>query len=360
MMLRAAIGAALLAGVGLATTAAGQTRVLIPGGVLRGTVTDTTGGAGLSYALVTVVRLDRRSFANERGAFAIAGLKPGPERLRVQQIGYAPLELNLMLVDPGKDAAAVDQLIITLGARVQVLPDLVVTAADIRTYRQPESCVAPANALTGGSAQLVIDQAVTNADRIVALEQDYPFIVTFEHVREARDSTDAVVGRWVDTIPLNPAHRAWYRRGAVLPRPPLFRPQEAHYFTMGDLARVEFQRAHCVWYIGTDSTEAGPVHRLVFEPAPGVKSADWAGMLQFDRESFQLARSDAWLVQVGSRAEIRMARCAVRYGGDVPTIIHERIALCQTDLGRPDGVTSRDVYRVLSTRFLGQRPGENR
>ncbi len=129
---------------------------------------------------------------------------------------------------------------------------------------------------------------------------------------------------------------------------------------MGDLAREEFQRAHCVWYVGTDSTEAGRVHRLAFEPAPGIKSADWAGMLQFDRESFQLVRSDAWLVQVGRRAEIRDARCAVRYRGDVPTIIHERLAFCLTNLGRPDGITSRDVYRVLGTRFLGQRPGDIR
>ena len=103
-----------------------------------------------------------------------------------------------------------------VGAKVQVLPELNVTAgAGFRTYRQPKQCVAPANALTGANAQLVIDQAVTNADRIVALERGYPFIVRFEHVREAYDSEDQLLARWIDTIAINPARRAGYRRGRL-------------------------------------------------------------------------------------------------------------------------------------------------
>lgn len=342
------------------SNAAAQARIAIPGGVLRGSITDSVRQSGLSYALVSVVGADRRTFASDRGGFAITGLKPGLDRIRVQQIGYAPVEIGVLLVDPGRDPDAAPQLTISLGARVQVLPELNVTAMGLRTYQQPKRCVAPPRAIGGPAARLVIDQAVTNADRILALELGYPFIVTFEHVREAYDAEDRLVAQWIDTIALNPARRAGYWRGAVLGRGRRDEPADAVYFTMGDLARTEFQRAHCLWYLGVDSTETGRIHRVEFEPAPDVKTADWAGSLQFDWESFQLVRSDARLVRADRRAAIQSAQCAVSYGGEIPTIVHEQVALCLADPGRPGALTSRDVYRAIATRFLGVRPGDQR
>ena len=347
-------------GLVLVSSAGAQTRVVIPGGTLRGAITNDVGQAGLSYALVTVLGADRRAFANEQGRFLITGLKPGADRVRVQQIGYAPVEIDVVLVGPGSEPAASDQLVIPPGAKIQVLPDLIVTAdAGLRRYLQPLGCVAPTGAITDGTAQLVVDQAVTNADRILAVEQGYPFIVTFEHVREAYDSAERLRARWIDTIAINPAKRGGYRRGQVLAQARLWAPLDAVYFTMGDVARKEFQRAHCAWYMGTDSTDAGRTHRIDFEPAPGVKTADWAGSLQFDRETFQLVRSDARLVQVDPDDDrLQSALCAVRYGGEIPTIVHEQLALCLTSTGRSATATSRDIYRVIATRWLGIRPGD--
>lgn len=359
-MIRWIKGAIGLCWLGLASTGTAQVRVAIPRGVLRGVATDSVRQAGLSYALVTVVDADRRTFADAGGGFVITGLKPGPDRVRVQQIGYAPVEIDVSLVDPGRDPTASVQLTIALGTRVQILPELTVTAdRNVRTYRQPKECVTPAGAIGGAAGRLVVDQAVTNADRILAVELDYPFIVTFEHIREAYDSTERMVGRWIDTIPLNPAKRMKYRRGRVIGRDRLGRLSDAVYFTMGDLGQEEFQRAHCLWYVGVDSTDAGRVHRIAFEPAPGVRTVDWAGTLQFDRDSYHLVRSDAWLVSVRGEPDlVRSARCAVRYGGEIPTIIHEQVALCLTDTDGSGTASSRDIYRVIATRFLDRRPGE--
>ncbi|MFN0181523.1 MAG: carboxypeptidase-like regulatory domain-containing protein [Gemmatimonadales bacterium] len=339
----------------------------IPDGVLRGTISDTSRQAPLSYALVTVVGADRRVFANEAGRFAIAGLGAGPDRIRIQQIGYAPVEIGVVLVARAADSSVVDQLVVAMGARVQVLPDLIVTAdAGRRTYRQPKGCRAPTWAIVGAGAQLVVDQAVTNADRIRAVERDYPIEVDFEHLRELLDSADRVLRRWVDTVAMNPARRSGYRRGKVLPvvrRYPLARPQprDAVYFTAGDLARDEFQGSHCVWYRGPDSTDLGLVYRLDFEPAPGIKTADWAGSLQFDRETFQLVRSDAWLVGADPRRHaIGAARCAVRYGGEIPTIVHEQVARCYADPRLPGSPITHDAYRAIATRFLRAKPGDPR
>lgn len=46
-------------------------------------------------------------------------------------------------------------------------------------------------------------------------------------------------------------------------------------------------------------------------------------------------------------------------GGEIPTIIHEQLALCLTDTGGSGTATSRDVYRVIATRWLGPRPGDH-
>jgi hypothetical protein len=319
----------------------------------------------LSYALVTVIGADRRVFANEAGRFAIAGLGAGADRIRIQQIGYAPVEIGVVLISRTSDSTASDQLAVAMGARVQVLPDLVVTTdAGRRTYRQPKGCVTPTWAIVGAGAQLVVDQAVTNADRILAVERDYPIVVGFEHVRELIDSADRILRRWVDTTEMNPARRPGYRRGKVLPvvrrhRLARFQSRDANYFTVGDLARDEFQGSHCVWYRGPDSTDMGLVHRLDFEPAPGIKTADWAGSLQFDRETFQLVRSDAWLVGADPRRHaIGAARCAVRYGGEIPTIVHEQVARCFADPQMPGSPTTHDAYRAIATRFLRAKPGD--
>ncbi len=357
--MRSGAVAAWWSGLVLLSSAGAQTRVVIPGGALHGAITNAVGQAGLSYALVTVVGADRRAFANEQGRFLITGLKPGPDRVRVQQIGYAPVEIDVFLVEPGRDPGGSEQLVIAPGAKIQVLPDLVVSAEGLRRYQQPQGCIAPAGAITGGAAELVIDQAVTNADRILAVEQVYPFIVTFEHVREAYDSVERLQARWIDTIAINSAKRDGYHRGMVLARRWLWAPRDAVYFTMGDVARKEFQQAHCVWCLGPDSTEGLSTHRIDFEPAPRVKTADWAGSLQFDRETFQLVRSDARLVQIEpGDHRLESALCAVRYGGEIPTIVHEQLALCLTGTSRPAPATTRVIYRAIATRWLGARPGD--
>src|SRR4029079_17700308 len=102
---------------------------------------------------------------------------------------------------------------------------------------------------------------------------------------------------------------------SVLSRDWFGRVQEAVYFTVVDLARKEFQKAHCLWYAGTDSTAEGWVHRIDFEPEPGVRSVDWEGRLLFDRETFQLVRSEAWLVRAAHPARGQGGDFARRYRG---------------------------------------------
>jgi hypothetical protein len=334
-----------------------QTRVSLRSGTLRGIVQDTSRRHGLSYALVSVVGAGRRAFASAAGTFAITGLKPGPDLVRVLQIGYAPVETEIILVDPAVDTTGLERLEVVLGERVYVLPEITVNARGLRTYRQPPSCIAPDRAFGGGAAQLVIDQAVTNAERILTLEKEYPFHMAYEHIRQAEDRLGLPAARWVDTVTLNSNSRLEYRAGQVLPKG----RRDAYYFTVSDLARPAFQEVHCAWYVGADSVDGRAVHRVEFEPAPGFTDPDWSGALSVDAESFQLVRSEAWLVNVPSkRRQLQAARCTVSYGATIPTLVYELSVFCLAQHGGTRFPTSRELYRVILTRFLGAEPGEPR
>ncbi len=162
----------------------------------------------------------------------------------------------------------------------------------------------------------------------------------------------------VDTVVVRPGRRVTYQPGRVLVRRRRSDNVDAYYFAVPDLAREAFQKAHCAWYLGADSAEGRKVHRVDFSPAPHVKGVDWAGTLSFDWESFQLVRSDAWLVQVKPRESLlQTARCAVNYREVIPTLVHENLAYCLVGQRHPQFPTVTETYRLIATEFLKARPG---
>ncbi|MCC7133300.1 MAG: carboxypeptidase regulatory-like domain-containing protein [Gemmatimonadales bacterium] len=349
--------AACLAVLAAPTPGSAQVRIGLRDGALIGVVRDSSLGTGLGYALVSAVGADRRTFAADNGTFRLTGLRPGSERIRVQQIGYAPIEVAVTLVDEAGGGS--ERLVIDLGRRIQVLPEVIVQADGhaLRTYRQPKGCVAPAKAIVGETGELVLNQAVTNADRILTLERDYPYTASYEHARRASDTTDQVVARAVDTLVVRPSRRNTYQAGRVLVRRRSGN-DDAYYFAVPDLAREAFQKAHCAWYLGADSAEGKKVHQVGFSPAPNVKGVDWAGTLSFDWETFQLVRSDAWLVQIKpNSSQLQAARCAVNYLEVIPTLVHENLAYCLVSQRHPQFPTVVETYRLLGTTFLRDRPG---
>jgi TonB-linked SusC/RagA family outer membrane protein len=60
--------------------------------ILRGTVTDSATGGPVAGAAVSVVGTDRRTETNADGQYRLADLSPGLLGIRVQMIGYAPIE----------------------------------------------------------------------------------------------------------------------------------------------------------------------------------------------------------------------------------------------------------------------------
>ena len=338
----------LLAVAAPTTALRAQLPVRAPGGTLTGTVRDSATGKAVGYALVIVVGGEQRVFASESGRFVLTGLASGRLVLRIQQIGYRAATIPLAVnAAPGISSGA-PGLEVTLVRQPVVLPEVVVQG-DVCSGTE-----ALASTAEGGT---VIDEAVKNAERILVLEKSYPFRAVFEQTAFQLDSAEKQVSYRTDTIRYDTRGLVGYRRGRVLegrrgPR------EVANYFTTSDLARVEFQKWHCFWYAGRDTTNDGlPAHRIDFAPVAGVRSPDWAGSLLIDSTTTALVRSEARLVNLRSRETgFTSARCTVLYREIVPTLMVESLAGCLTSRSTARLPYTQARWVLIRFGFIGKSP----
>jgi hypothetical protein len=318
----ACLGGALLVMMLTGGRLGAQVQVTAPGGALTGIVRDSTTGQAVGYALVVVVGTEQRVFASESGRFVLSGLASGRLVVRITQIGYRAVTLALAVNASDAPPGGAPGLEVRLARPPVVLPEVVVHG-DVCSGTE-----ALAGTAEGGT---VIDEALKNAERLLVLEKNYPFQAHFETVTRELDSAEKEASRRTDTIRVDTRVLLGYRRGRVLegrqgPR------EVANYFSTSDLAREEFQKWHCFWYAGRDTTNEGlAAHRIDFAPMAGVRSPDWAGSLLIDSATMLLVRSEARLVNLQTRqTSFTSAQCLVLYREIVPTLMLESEADCRT------------------------------
>ena len=347
----------LAAGLAVATSAppgpaAAQTSAAAPGGTLAGQVRDTITGQPVGYALVTLVDRNQRAFAGENGRFSLAGIGPGPAILRVTQIGYRSRMVRLVVeARAGADSAG---LIVYLERQPLVLPEVIARGGE---------CEGGSGGSAGEESGTLLDEAFRNAERMLALQNEYPYRSTFQHVTAVLNARREVEQRLVDTVELRSQENPGYQRGRVL----VLRHsrefgrrglrEHANYFQAADLARPEFRESHCFWVVGRDSVRGFPAYRIEFRPVSQVKTPDWAGILQIDSASMHLLRSEAWLVNLPPAGSVfTAARCSALYTQLVPTLVLEYQVHCVAAQNvRPPAFTD-DRWTLLQRSFTGRRP----
>ena len=327
---------------------AAQIPAKAPGGTLNGVVRDSASGRPVGYALVLVVGKAQRVFASESGRFVLIGLGSGAVSLRVQQIGYRAVTLSLTLDTSEAPGAGAPGLEVTLVRRPIVLPEVVVHG---------DVCTGTEALGTSAAEGAIIDEAFKNAERILTMENSYPYQGAFQQTMVLLDRAMRETTRWVDTIRYDTRHTAGYRRGGVL-YGPRNRSQKANYFMASDLAREEFRKSHCFWYAGRDSSLADfPGHRIEFAPVAKNRSADWAGSFVIDSATMTLIRSEARLVNLKAReTTFTSAECVVLYRQIVPTLVLEVQADCRTSRSSNAAPHTVERWRLIDFRFAGKSP----
>ena len=320
-----------------------------PSGLLSGTVRDSASGLPVSYALIIVVDGDQQVFAGESGRFTLSGLRGGNVTLRVQQIGYRPVRI---IVPAKARLAGAPPLVIALARQPVVLPEVVVRGNVCNGVEEL------AEAAEGGS---ILDEAFKNAERILALERSYPFIVSFQRLTTVLDSLRLRTGGWIDTVHIDTRGESGYRKGQVLPlNPPRGRIERARYFTTSDLAREEFRKSHCFWYAGQDTSMEGfPGYRIEFAPTAKIKGVDWAGSFVIDSLTMRLIKSEARMVNLPPRGTtFTMAACTVFYNPITPTLVQEFQAACVHAHRTAPPKLVVEQYLLVRSRFLARTPIE--
>jgi hypothetical protein len=266
----------------------------------------------------------------------------------VQQIGYRPVTLTLAVDTRGVAQAAAPGLVIQLVQQVLVLPEIVVQGKSCN--RMEDLSAASAGAST------IFDEMFKNAERILTLEREYPFVLKFQRVVTFLDSTYTRLGGFVDTIRKESKGYAPYRAGQLLDRAGTVGEKMAA-FTTSDIAGSEFQKSHCFWYGGRDSVEGFPGYRIDFAPSPKVTSIDWAGSLLVDSVSLALLRAEVRLVNIPPKGtNFLSAVCTIFYQPIVPSLPQEFQSRCvSAQKGGPPHIRV-ERWLLINRTFLGKQP----
>ena len=309
----------------------------VPEGPLIVQTLDAVTGRPLAFAVVSMTSPKVESFTDERGQLRLPRLDRGRHTLRVRQLGYSPVELELE-VGNGLAAAQVE---VRLTPRPLELPTLVAQACVV-----PEELDAP--------TRLVLDEASENVRRLALLQRSYPYVARYQRVRRIRDRVGADVAMAVDTFSAASTASPWYRPGRAIVK---WQSQwDVAYFTVEAVLSKDFRKSRCFWIAGSDVGPGGRRIRLSFAPVASLKGPDWEGELLLDTTGV-LRSSLARLVVYRPKAGWpTAAECRVRYDENAALLLTEGRLDCGVIGAGPDYLENQEVWSLVCRTFRREVP----
>jgi hypothetical protein len=255
----------------------------------RGTVVSAETGLPLSFSIVSLHPNVGRQFTDGAGAFAFEGAKPGTYLLSVRQIGYTPLDTQVVV---GGDSTI--RMRIALRHLAIELPPVTIAAGQCTNPGRPDS--------TDSALLAVFGQLQENARRFELLADSYPFRyalqLTMREVNQRGDTGRPVV----QTLRFTSNDDHPYAVGRVVE--PAWWPWGSpdnmvviHSAELQDLGNASFIANHCFRLVGRDSVGGETLVRIDFEPATRIRSADMAGAAFLDPNTYELRYTTTWLTR---------------------------------------------------------------
>lgn len=252
---------------------------------LRGTVVAAESHEPLGFSIVALHPGFAQRFTDARGAFAFEGAQPGTYLLSVRQIGYAPLDTQLVI-----PSDSVTMLRVLLHHLAIELPPVAVAAVQCTKPGPPDS--------SDMALRIAFDQLQDNARRFELLSRKYPFEYVLEvsnrevnqrgdsgrrNTRRlyfsSRDDHPYAVGGVVEL-----SWGPWGNTGNVV-----------HTGDLHDLDSPSFIANHCFQLAGHDTIAGETLLRINFEPATRIWSTDMAGAAYLDTSSYELRYTEITL-----------------------------------------------------------------
>jgi hypothetical protein len=316
---------------------------------LRGTVVSAETGQSLGFSMVILHPNAGRQFTDGAGAFVFAGTTPGTYLLSVRQIGYTPLDTQVVV-----DGDSATILRIMLRPLAIELPPVTIAARECTNPGRPDS--------SDTALLAVFDQLQENARRFELLANSYPFRYDLElalrevnqrgdtsrlEVRRLRFSSDDnhpyAVGRVVE-----PAWGPWGSPDNTI---------VIHSADIQDLGNVDFIANHCFRLTGRDTIGGETLVRIDFEPATRIRSADMAGAAYLDSITYELRYTETSLTRPerSTLTNVRSMKFRTRFRNIARGVpLQDSLTVVTTyRYGRPKKI---DTQRTLDVRFRRQPP----
>ena len=253
---------------------------------LRGSVISAEIGEPLGFSIVTLTPTSHKRFTDSVGAFAFQDISAGNYLLSVRQIGYTPLDTQVVVRG---DSAT--QLLVALRHLAIELPPV--------TIRGRPQCTNPGLPDAGAAPALaaVFEQLQENARRFALLADSFPFDYELEQTLRSVSVRGDTLRPSVRTLRLGsrddrpyevgqvvtPGRGAW--EGVWIVRTP----------SLEEFGNTTFVQHHCFYLAGRDTIEGETLVRIDFEPAAKVDWADMAGSAYLDSSTYQLRFTESSL-----------------------------------------------------------------
>ena len=315
----------------------------------RGTVVSAETREPLGFSIVILHPTFGERFTDAAGAFAFEGTTGGSYLLSVRQIGYAPLDTQLIIAG---DSATVVQ--IALRHLAIELPPVTVAGRQCTNPGRPDS--------SDAALLAVFDQLQENARRYELLADSYPFHYDLElalrEVNQRGDTGRPVVRRLQFTSDDNHP----YAVGRVVE--PAWGPWGSpdnmlviHSADLQDLGNPNFIANHCFRLAGRDTIGGETLVRINFEPATRIGSADMAGAAYLDSITYELRYTETSLTrpEQSALANVRAMRFRTRFR-NIARGVPLQDSLTAITTYRYGRQTKIDTQRTVEVRFRRQPP----
>jgi hypothetical protein len=305
-------------------------------------------GQPLGFTIVILHPNSGRQFTDAAGAFSFEIAKTGNYLLSVRQIGYSPLDTQIVLGDTSTIVR------IALRRLAIELPPVTIAALQCTNPGRPDS--------SDAALLAVFDQLQENARRFELLADSYPFHYDLElALREVNQRGDT--GRpEVRRLRFSSADNHPYAVGRVVE--PAWGPWGSpdntiviHSADMQDLGNPDFIANHCFRLAGRDTIGGQTLVRIDFEPATRIRSADMAGAAYLDSITYELRYTETSLTRPERSvlANVRLMKFRTRFR-NIARGVPLQDSLTVITTYRYGRQTKIDTQRTVEVRFRRRPP----
>jgi hypothetical protein len=313
---------------------------------LRGTVVSAESGEPLGFTIVGLRPNAGRQFTDSAGVFAFAGTAAGRYVLSVRQIGYTPLDTQIVV--RGDSTTVVRVALRHLAIE---LPPVTVAGQQCTNPGRPDS--------SDVALLAVFDQLQENARRFELLADSYTFAYTLElsdrNVNQRGDTGRPTVRRLrlssTDDHPyavgnvVEPSWGPWGNNATVV-----------HTADLRDFGNPSFVENHCFHLGGRDTIAGESLVRIDFEPATHIWSADMVGAAYLDSITYQLRYTQTSLTRPerSDMPDVRSLNIRTRFRNIAPRVpLQDSLSAIWTYRSRRKRV---ETQRTVEVRFRRQPP----